>query len=80
MVYRLLPAVVKKWHPRKVNINKAKTEDLLVLKGIGPNIAKNIIEYKTVNGNFSEIDEIGNVSGIGKMKFRQIKDHITISN
>lgn len=80
MVYRLLPVVVKKRHPIQVNINEAVMEDLLNLKGIGPKIANNIIKYRTANGDFSQIDEIENVSGIGKMKFKHIKDHIIISN
>jgi len=79
MVYRLLPVVVKKWHPIQVNINQAAMEDLLNLKGIGPNIAQNIVEYKIANGDFSQIDEIKKVSGIGNVKFKHIKDHITIS-
>ncbi|MBC8335166.1 MAG: helix-hairpin-helix domain-containing protein [Anaerolineales bacterium] len=80
MVYRLLPIIVKKWDPIQVNINDAEVEDFVILEGIGAKIAKSIVEYRIANGDFSQINEIENVSGIGRMKFRQIKDHITISN
>ena len=62
----------------KININTASKDELKRLKGIGEAIAQNIIDYRNEYGNFDSIEEIINVKGIGKAKFEDIKDHITV--
>lgn len=62
----------------KISINRATSEQLTQLEGIGPSKAKAIIQYRTENGNFNSIDEIMNVSGIGPATFEKIKDEITV--
>ena len=63
----------------KVNINSATAEELdEKLTGIGPAIAKRIIEYRNSIGKFSSIEEIKNVSGIGEKTFEKFKDMICI--
>ena len=46
----------------KVNINTATQEELDTLPGIGPSIARKIIEYREQNGKFSNIEDIKEVS------------------
>lgn len=62
----------------KVNINTATAEELEKLDGIGPAIAKRIVEYRNTNGKFLSIDEIKNVSGIGEKTFEKFKDDICV--
>lgn len=62
----------------KVNINIATEADLDTLPGVGPAMAKRIVEYRNTNGNFKSIDEIKNVKGIGDAKFSKMQDRITI--
>ena len=52
----------------KININKAKEDELLTLPGIGIELASRIISYREQNGKFSNIEEIKKVSGIGDSK------------
>jgi len=61
-----------------VNINTASAAELDSLPGIGPAIAQRIIEYRTVHGPFTSIEDIQRVSGIGPALFAKIKDLITI--
>jgi len=61
----------------RVNINRATDQELQVIPGIGPAIAKKIVDYRTQFGNFERIDELQNVSGIGPMKFEKMKLQIT---
>lgn len=63
---------------QKVNINEAKQEELEELPGIGPSIAKKIIEYREQNGKFTSIDELQEVKGIGEAKFENIKEYVTV--
>ncbi len=61
-----------------VNINTATLEELDALPGIGPTTAQKIIDYRTTNGPFDQIEDIMNVSGIGPATFENIKDLITV--
>lgn len=63
---------------QKVNINEAKQEDFEQLPGIGPSIAKKIVEYRQQNGKFTSIDELQEVKGIGEAKFENIKEYIMV--
>ncbi len=62
----------------KININTASAEELDKLPGIGPSLAKAIIDYRTKNGPFKQIEDINAVKGIGDALFDKIKDQITV--
>lgn len=62
----------------KININKATEGELTRLTGIGEAKAKNIVQYREENGNFTSVEQIKNVDGIGDKLFEDIKDDITI--
>lgn len=63
---------------RKININTASQIELESLSGIGPVIAKAVIQYRLENGPFKDIEEIQEVSGIGPVTFEKIKPIITV--
>ena len=64
--------------PVVVNVNKATTEELVKVRGIGPVMAKRIIEYRDKNGMFKSIDDLAQVHGIGGNKLQRIRDQITV--
>ena len=64
---------------KKININTANSEELQLLKGIGPSKAKAIIEYREAYGGFLVLEEIMEVKGIGQATFNSIKDSICIN-
>jgi competence protein ComEA len=61
-----------------VNINTATQTELQSLTGIGESTAMKIINYRNQNGYFENVEELMNVSGIGKSKFNAIKNDITV--
>ena len=63
----------------KVDINKASSSELKSLTGIGDVTASKIIEYRSQNGKFKNIDEVKNVKGIGEKKFESIKNDIKVN-
>ncbi len=62
----------------RLNINSATAEELETLPGIGPVLAEEIVDYREKNGYFESVEEIINVSGIGKAKFKAISEDITV--
>lgn len=61
-----------------VRINSATIEQLDTLSGVGPSIAKKIIDYRTKNGGFKNIEELKLVSGIGDKLFEEIKNDVAL--
>lgn len=50
---------------RPIDINRADPEELQMLPGIGPVLAKKIIDYRDKNGYFSTVQDLIKVKGIG---------------
>ena len=61
-----------------LDLNAATLEDLDALPGIGPVLAKRIIDYRQAHGPFKKIDDLENVSGIGPKKLEKVKPYIFI--
>ena len=63
-----------------ININTADLDSLMMLPGIGESYAQRIIEYRESNGMFRSVSEIMEVKGIGKGRFEDIKNYITVGD
>ena len=61
-----------------INVNTADEEELEKLPGVGPSLAKSIVEYRRRNGPFSTVEELDNVGGIGPGKLELMKEQVTI--
>ena len=48
-----------------VDLNTAGLAELDTLPGVGPVLARRILDWRSQNGRFSTVDELGEVSGIG---------------
>jgi competence protein ComEA len=62
-----------------VNLNSATQAELEKLPGVGPAMAKQIIEYRQKNGGFKKVEELMNVKGIGEKSFLKLKTLVTIT-
>ena len=62
----------------KLTFNSADVILLQQLTGVGPVTAQKIVDYREQNGNFSSIEELKNVSGIGEKTFEKMRDDVTI--
>jgi competence protein ComEA len=61
-----------------INLNTANSHQLETLPGIGPVLAKSILDYREKYGLFRDIKNIQDVSGIGEKRFESIKEYITV--
>ena len=64
----------------KININTASLSQLCSLPGIGETTAEKIISYRENVSLFNRLEDIMQVEGIGKAKFQNIKEYITVTN
>ena len=74
------PSTADVFQDGKININTASVEDLILLPGIGEVIAERIIAYRNLYGNFTSIDELRNVEGIGESRMTNIAKYVTIGD
>jgi comEA protein len=61
----------------KLDINLASVEELQMLPGIGETLAQRIVDYRVNNGNYTKIEDLLNVKGIGTSTLDAIKNYIT---
>lgn len=61
-----------------IDINTADEKALDSLPGVGPAMAKRIIEYRQTNGAFQTIEDLKKIKGIGEAKFAKMKDRVTV--
>ncbi|WP_244320716.1 ComEA family DNA-binding protein [Streptomyces melanosporofaciens] len=56
-----------------VSLNSATAEQLDTLPGVGPVLARHILDYRTQHGGFRSIDELREVNGIGERRFADLR-------
>jgi len=61
-----------------LDLNTATAEELDALPGIGPALAQRILAYRRAHGNFRNIEDLLEVSGIGDKKLAALRPLITI--
>jgi competence protein ComEA len=60
------------------DLNTASQQQLEAIKGIGPQKAKAIIEYRAKNGAFKTTEDVMKVPGIKEGIYNKIKGEITV--
>lgn len=63
---------------KKINVNTATSDELKTINGISETIALRIISYREENGDFTYLEELMKVSGIGTKTYEKIRDYITL--
>ncbi|MFJ9742443.1 helix-hairpin-helix domain-containing protein [Streptomyces sp. NPDC101166] len=57
-----------------VSLNTATVEQLDALPGVGPVLARHIVDYRAQQGGFRSVDELREVNGIGQRRFADLRD------
>lgn len=62
---------------KKINVNAADASELCTLPGVGPVIARRIVEYRKNHPPFEKAEDLTAVEGIGPATVGKIEPHIT---
>ena len=63
----------------KIDINAASLEQLEAVKGVGHDIAQNILTYKKDHGAFKTFDDLGKVKGVGKVRLEALRETFIVA-
>jgi competence protein ComEA len=61
-----------------INLNTATPAELQTLPGIGPALAKRIIEFREKRHGFKKVEELLAIQGISEKKWRAIRDKVEV--
>lgn len=61
----------------RVNVNEADQEQLESLPGIGPTLARRIIEFRSTR-KFEKVDDLLEVQGIGPKTLEKVRDFVCV--
>lgn len=64
--------------PDLVDLNTATLEQLDGLPGVGPVLAQRILDWRTTNGRFTNVDQLAEVAGIGERKLADIRKRVRV--
>ncbi|QLE72025.1 ComEA family DNA-binding protein [Streptomyces rectiverticillatus] len=56
-----------------LSLNAATAEQLDALPGVGPVLARHILDYRTQHGGFRSVEELRRVNGIGSRRFTDLR-------
>ncbi|PZS13358.1 MAG: hypothetical protein DLM57_17015 [Pseudonocardiales bacterium] len=61
-----------------VDLNSATLAQLETLPGVGPVLGQHILDWRAAHGQFSTIDQLRDVIGIGDIKFAALRSQVTV--
>lgn len=61
-----------------VDLNTADQTALETLPGIGPGLAGRIIAWRDEHGRFTAVEDLLDVSGIGDVRFAELRDRVRV--
>lgn len=61
-----------------VYVNRANLAQFDSLSGIGPVLARRIVDYRSANGPFVDVADLKKVPGIGEKTFERIKSRLSL--
>ncbi|WP_204249094.1 ComEA family DNA-binding protein [Nocardia arizonensis] len=62
----------------RLSLNRATESDLDALPGIGPITARAIITWRITNGRFTDIEQLGDIDGIGPTRLSRLRELVTL--
>jgi len=62
-----------------IDLNRATTDELTRLPGVGPALARRIVDVRDADGPFTQVDELGRVRGMTARKIDKLRAFVTVA-
>jgi len=62
-----------------IDLNAIGADELTLVPGIGPTIAGRILHYRNLHGNFTDLEELLNVSGVGRKRLEALRPYLSVT-
>ena len=63
-----------------MDLNRATAEDLDAIPGIGPALARRIVDYRKAHGPFKQVEDLSEVRGIGPQNLQKLKPYLGLGS
>jgi competence ComEA-like helix-hairpin-helix protein len=63
--------------PRPLDLNHAGADEISMLPGVGPSLARRIVEERDRRGRFESSDNLRGILGMGPKKLATLREHVT---
>jgi len=64
--------------PRPLDLNHASADEISRLPGVGPSLARRIVEERDRRGRFESSDNLRGILGMGPKKLAALREHVTV--
>jgi competence ComEA-like helix-hairpin-helix protein len=64
--------------PRPLDLNRASADEISRLPGVGPSLARRIVEERDRRGRFESADGLRGILGMGPKKLAALREHVTV--
>ena len=59
-----------------INVNTSMEDKLVLLPGIGPALAKRIVQHREQHGLLKRVEDLGHIKGIGPSRMEQLRNRV----
>jgi len=66
--------------PRPLDLNRASAEEISRLPGVGPSLARRIVDERDRRGRFESADGLRGILGMGPKKLAALREHVTVGD
>jgi competence ComEA-like helix-hairpin-helix protein len=64
--------------PRPLDLNRASSDEISRLPGVGPSLARRIVEERNRRGRFESSENLRGILGMGPKKLAALREHVTV--
>jgi competence ComEA-like helix-hairpin-helix protein len=64
--------------PRPLDLNRASADEISRLPGVGPSLARRIVEERDRRGRFESTEGLRGILGLGPKKLAALREHVTV--
>ena len=62
-----------------IDLNTADASALALLPGIGPEMARRLVEFRQANGDFASLDELADVAGMSQSRINAVTPYLFVN-